>query len=344
MYPAKFSFDVTAAPSCANDFVVFPIAANGSATQPNIVAFNNLYSGTAGAAGICNRTATSSDTGVAATVYWSYNVDSIGGAVTTSPVLSYDSTGATTGAKVAFVESSANGAHFHVLAWKANDGQSASNPSIDASWGSGGSVQVCNGKLTGPTVDFVTFNVYVGCSDGKLYELSPQGTVLTSIAVGNGSTYGGIVDAPEVDGIDGFVYAVSGSGAAFTGGANGALVQAKTDLSSSVAVPIGTGGQCNIHSGTPNNTFFTSPTAAGALLYVAGVVGTVAEPCSPSSETANTNVELYGVTFGTSGVINSGTPAHNFSGGTSAGGYEWAPLLEFYNPATSTDWLFVSAL
>ena len=64
MYPAKFSFDVTVAPSCANDFVVFPIAANGSATQPNLVAFNNLYSGTAGGAGICNRTPSGTDTGV----------------------------------------------------------------------------------------------------------------------------------------------------------------------------------------------------------------------------------------------------------------------------------------
>ena len=46
MYPAKYSFDVTAAPSCANDFVVFPVNTNGTTTQPNLVAFNNLYSGT----------------------------------------------------------------------------------------------------------------------------------------------------------------------------------------------------------------------------------------------------------------------------------------------------------
>jgi len=39
MYPAKFTFDVTVAPSCANDFVVFPVNAAGSAAQPNIVAF-----------------------------------------------------------------------------------------------------------------------------------------------------------------------------------------------------------------------------------------------------------------------------------------------------------------
>src|SRR5262249_9423529 len=46
MYPAKYTFDTTATPSCTNDFVVFPINANGGAAQPNIVAFNQLYSGT----------------------------------------------------------------------------------------------------------------------------------------------------------------------------------------------------------------------------------------------------------------------------------------------------------
>ncbi|MGA9632068.1 MAG: hypothetical protein WBQ63_11640, partial [Candidatus Acidiferrales bacterium] len=53
-FPAKYTFDVTAAPSCANDYVVYPVNAAGSATQANIVAFNNLYSGTAGGTGICD--------------------------------------------------------------------------------------------------------------------------------------------------------------------------------------------------------------------------------------------------------------------------------------------------
>jgi hypothetical protein len=46
MFPAKFTFDVTAAPSCASDFVVFPVNVAGAVGQPNIVAFDNLYSGT----------------------------------------------------------------------------------------------------------------------------------------------------------------------------------------------------------------------------------------------------------------------------------------------------------
>src|SRR5712675_875712 len=45
MYPAKFT----------TDFIVYPVNVLGSSTQPNIVGFNNLYSGTAGGNGLCNR-------------------------------------------------------------------------------------------------------------------------------------------------------------------------------------------------------------------------------------------------------------------------------------------------
>ena len=91
MFPAKFTFDITAAPDCTNDYIVYPVNTAGSTTQANIVAFNNLYSGTAGGTGVCNRaTPLADDDGADATVLWSYNVSAIGGAVTTSPVLSWD--------------------------------------------------------------------------------------------------------------------------------------------------------------------------------------------------------------------------------------------------------------
>jgi hypothetical protein len=428
MYPAKFTFDVTLAPSCANDFVVFPVNAAGSSSQPNLVAFNNLYSGTAGATGICNRTPTANDTGTAATVMWSYNVQGIsgGGAVTTSPVISYDyinPAGPITGSKIAFVESAAGSpAHFHVLAWKSGDGVATnlqnvllprtintfvsaqpatgsgtatdlslgsstsgtdtlsspfvdylhdvayvgndlgtlyrikdvfctSNnpdctvstkpaPSLDASWGSGGAISVCSGKLTGPILDFVTMNVFVGCSDGKLYSISQSGTI-KSVTVGDGvasKTYGAIVDPPVVDGVNGFVYAVSGSAG---GGANGVLIQATTALSSSVAVPIGAGNQCNMHAPSFSNVYYTSPTTAGSLIYVGGVTGTVGQPCTASSTTTGV-ITIYGIGFGAGGVMTSGAPANSFSAGGGPGA-EWTPLLEFYNATTATDWLFVAA-
>ena len=101
MYPAKFTFDVNATPTCATDFdSCFPVNVAGSGTQPNIVAFNNLYSGTTPTNGICNRTSPQAgDNGISATTFWSYNITAAGGVVATSPALSLD------GTKVAFVES-----------------------------------------------------------------------------------------------------------------------------------------------------------------------------------------------------------------------------------------------
>src|SRR5258705_9953848 len=66
--PAKFTFDINAAPSCANDFIVYTIhlgaVTAGAAKQANLVAFNNLYSGTG--TSLCNRTTP--------TFLWSYAV------------------------------------------------------------------------------------------------------------------------------------------------------------------------------------------------------------------------------------------------------------------------------
>jgi hypothetical protein len=422
MYPAKFTFDVTATPSCSNDFVVFPINAAGSSSQPNIVAFNNLYSGTAGGTGICNSRILPSghtDTAASATVSWSYNVSKIGGAVTTSPVLSFDATGS----KIAFVESIlGQPAHFHVLAWKKGDGQATSlqsvqspapittfiataplagsgtatdlalgaattgsdtlsspfidytndlayvgndigviyriknifcpaggcaAPSPDTTWGTGGALMIggtCTGKLTAPVFNAGNSTIYVGCSDGKLYSISQTG-VIKSLVVGDGvtkSNYGGIVDPPLVDSVNGFVYVVSGSANNLV---NAVLVQAKVDLTSPVSVPIGVGNQCNMHAPTPNNAYLTSIASTTALMYVGGLTttGTVSQPCNGGSS-GSALPTLYGAAFNSTGVMKSGTPTNlefdNFGGL----GREFSPFSEFFNTTTSTDWLFVSAL
>lgn len=51
MSPAKYGFDTTAAPDCINDYVVFGLNVAGSGTQANLIAFNQLYSGTGGLCG-----------------------------------------------------------------------------------------------------------------------------------------------------------------------------------------------------------------------------------------------------------------------------------------------------
>lgn len=411
MYPAKYTFDINATPSCANDFVVFPVNATGGSTQSNIVAFNNLYSGTVPANGICNRTPSGTDNGTAATVLWSYAVTSaISGGVLTSPVLSLD------GTRVAFIESGGGQQpHFHVLAWKRGDGVDSSNlqnallpkvlntftstapiagsgtatdlafggllggdtlsspfvdygadkayvgddsgnlvriqnvfctvnpacsgptppaPSIDASWGTSGTVIVgllsCAGslasKLSGPVEDIVTGNVFVGCGDGKIYGFNSTGASLTnaSLTVGNGTATGGVVDPPIVDGVNGSIYAVSGNSAS----GNATLVQAKTDLSSPRTATLRVGGLFKSHAPVFNDAYFSSPNSANWLIYAAGF------------DTSG-NFDLFGVGFDASRNMNSGTPANVVQIGA-APACEYSPLTEFLNGAT--DWLFGSIL
>ena len=122
VFPAKYSFTVDSNPDCTNDFVVFPINAAGSATQPTIAAFNNLYTEPTGNAGSCG-------TGVTGpSVLWAYNTTR---RVRTSPVLSLD------GKSVAFVDGNASSGTLarvtlHVLRWKAGEGSIGSPISMTA--------------------------------------------------------------------------------------------------------------------------------------------------------------------------------------------------------------------
>jgi hypothetical protein len=418
-YPAKFTFDttvaVTAPASCTNDFIVFPVNVNGSATQPNIVAFNNLYTGTAGGNGICNRTVTVTDAGTSApTVYWGYNVHAIagGGAVPTSPVLSLD------GKKLAFVESAAgSAAHFHVLAYKIQDGVNTSTttanaaqdvtkpaaitsfsatapaaasgtatdlqlgaattgsdtlsspyidyandtayvgndigvlyriknvfcttascgtaaPSLDTTWGGTGSVTVCAGKLTGPVQDFATLHIFVGCADGKIYGFTSTGAPLAtaSIAVGDGSATGGVVESPVVDGVNGLVYAASGTGAA-PNTTHAVVVQATTSLGGPCAAgtlcvaTFGAGGVFSTHSPAFNDAYFSSGTSSNWMIY----------EMAYSSATALT---VYGTTFSGTRALTAGAATNSLNFGIHMG--EFAPLTEFDN--AGTDQLFFGIL
>ena len=209
-------------------------------------------------------------------------------------------------------------------------------PSIDATWGGSGSVTVgagsCSGaalaKLTDPVPDFVTGNVFVGCSDGKLYGFTSSGTVLAGspVTVGNGTATGHIVDSPIVDGVNGFVYVVSGSSAS----GNAVLVQTKTNLTSAKTVAIGTGGVFNLHTPQFNDAYFSSATFTNWLIYAVGY-------------DAAGNFDLFGATFDASRnlLTGAGTPAHVLAIGTPPA-CEYSPLTEFLNGAN--DWLFVSLL
>jgi hypothetical protein len=97
-FPAKYSFDINAAPNCS-DYVVFPVD-DGLA---DLIGFNNLYDG------ICPSSAGAASP-FAPTVQFSYSL--VGpGTIESSPVLSQD------GTKIAFVtyDYSSGVTTFHVL-------------------------------------------------------------------------------------------------------------------------------------------------------------------------------------------------------------------------------------
>ncbi len=122
LFPAKYSFDVTATPLCANqpnpgdagDYVAIGLPATPSASQANIIGFNNLYT-EPGGAGQC--------TGLTApTVLFSYASGT--GQVPASISLSLD------GTELAYVENRAASSYFHVLKWAAGDGTDATHPIV----------------------------------------------------------------------------------------------------------------------------------------------------------------------------------------------------------------------
>ena len=197
-------------------------------------------------------------------------------------------------------------------------------PSIDTSWGTAGTVTVaCGSKLSGPVVDFFTGNVFVGCSDGKLYGFNSSGSALAGspVTVGDGSATGGIVDPPIVDGANGFIYTVSG-----TDGANAVLVQTKTNLTSKLVATLGKAGGQNIHAGAFNDAYFSSSTSANWLIYVQGYNG------------GGNHVFLYGAGFDASRNLIAGTPANGLNIHSSI--VECSPFTEILN--SGTDRLFLA--
>ncbi len=167
MYPAKYSFNLNSAPNCAGDYAVFALNVAGvTGGQANLVGINNLYSGTT-PTGLCGTTPT---------VNWAYNGSTNGGSVLTSPQLSLD------GTRIAYVESLAAGAVFHVLTWKAGEGTSATASAAPVTMGSCTATSSClisfqysgtsTTTLASPWIDYSNDKVYLASDDGKIYRLS----------------------------------------------------------------------------------------------------------------------------------------------------------------------------
>jgi len=174
MSPAKFTFDINAAPSCANDYIVFNTSLTGN-TSLNIVGFNNLY---AGAGGLCSA---------GPSVLFAYHTKTDSGlsGTFTSPTLSFD------GTQVAYTESVAGGPGvLHILRWKSGDGGTVGAPVlVTTSVTTGANYVACKATATScllslvfgnasgstssePFYDFDTDNLYVGDDTGNLHKFS----------------------------------------------------------------------------------------------------------------------------------------------------------------------------
>lgn len=165
MFPAKYRFDIDGMPSCTLDFVVFGLDVVGRSNhQANLVAVDNLYSGNP--AGLC---------GTKPTVDWAYNGSTAGGSVLTSPVLSLD------GKKIAYVESAASSAVFHILTWVAGDGtvNHSVNPTLPTACTATSSClqsvtfsSTATATFASPWVDYATDKGFVASDNGKIYRIS----------------------------------------------------------------------------------------------------------------------------------------------------------------------------
>ena len=237
MYPAKFSFNINAAPDCINDYVVFGLNAAGSATQANLVGVNELYSGSS-PTGLC---------GTAPNVYWAYNVTTLsGGKVTTSPTLSLD------GTAVAFVESNGSASVLHVLKWLANNGTVAAPVTPTAATSIGSCTAPCmvsleydsshGTTLSSPFYDYQNDDaIYVGNDNGKLFKILGVFGGTPAVDTVNGWSASGVTLGATGVKMTGPVWDVN-SGNVFIGGSDGKLYAVNgTSPGAPVSVAVGSG-------------------------------------------------------------------------------------------------------
>jgi len=373
--PAKFVFDVTAAPSCTRDFVVMGIPANPvPGGQANIIGLNNLYSGGTGALCLTGPTvmfAYASGTGqVPASVAISQHgnqvayVENLTTGSSYFHVLTIGTTGTNgTSATAAVVPGSAGGNNaLDQTVLLSPDGgitnQSSTNTvwvvytsdddndvayATTYSWAGGGSgylykiSNVFNGSATPtlvwsspinavpstPVYDWVSNNVFFTDSNGRIDYVTDTGTspsVVYGAVLASGTTS---ENAVIVDSTNQMVYASFNSN-----GSNAIVVQAPTNMASTVSAAVGTGSTIYTGPYEPdfNNAWYTG--SGTPLLYIAGTgTGTLPTPT------------LYSVGFDPSGVMNSS--ADPTTAALATGTADSSPVTEFYNATLGQDFIFV---
>lgn len=178
--PAKYSFSINGTPSCTNDFIVYTIAATPSSTQANVIAFNNLYTGSSSSScPIANQSPVTTDY-TQPTVMWAYAAGTAGSAL--SPTLSLG------GNQVSFIESGtqtrdASPAYFDVLTPTAGQGTSATTPYVLSAGSSLTRLNFTDSGISGcgtgasdsnssAYIDYANNVAYVGADNGILYRIT----------------------------------------------------------------------------------------------------------------------------------------------------------------------------
>jgi hypothetical protein len=173
--PAKYSFSANGNYSCANDFAVYTIGATPGANQANILAFNNLYTGTVSSSCPFGPQTPPTTDFTKPTFMWSYRAGNAASFL--SPTLSLD------GKKVSFIENSTP-ALFDVLTWVSGQGTDATHPVVPGAGGS--SLSRLNYTNSGPAgcrsssgnsnssayIDYTNDVAYIGADNGILYKIT----------------------------------------------------------------------------------------------------------------------------------------------------------------------------
>jgi hypothetical protein len=240
MSPAKFSFNIGSTlttANCVSDFVVFGLNVAGTATQANIVAIDNLYSGTS-PTGLC---------GTAPTVKWAYKVATLtSGEITTSPVLSLD------GTQVAFVESNGSASVLHVLKWLDSNGTVGAPVTPTAVTSTVGCTAPCmvsleydsshGTTLSSPFYDYqVDDALYVGNDNGELFRITGIFGGTPAVATTNGWSATGVAVAAAAVKMTGAILDFN-SGNIFVGGSDGKLYAVlSTNAATQHSIAVGSG-------------------------------------------------------------------------------------------------------
>jgi len=190
---------------------------SGTAAQPTIVAFNQLYSS-------CNNVAGSTQP-VPAT-YWSYSTGAAAFAEL-SPVISLD------GTQVAFIERTGTAASLVLLKWSSSAPGTIGVPTTPATAASAAAYKTCtapcmfkmalgaNDTRSAPYYDYTGDTLFVGSDDGKLHKFTGvfTGTVAESGAPWPVTVAAGFLLSPPVyDQSTGYVYVGSNRDAGTVGG------------------------------------------------------------------------------------------------------------------------------